>query len=83
MKIYTILLSQDFDLTNCGRLAEANFRRCLDMMGVGEAGTRRYNLTTEEMEDLVDAYRDPLDPSRCLWREFEDDIERGRWMFLS
>ncbi|XP_046666960.1 uncharacterized protein LOC124358706 [Homalodisca vitripennis] len=66
---------KDFDLTNCGRLAEASFRRCLDMMGVGEAGTRRYNLTSEEMDDLVDAYRDPIDPSRCLWRMFEDDIE--------
>ncbi|XP_054262606.1 uncharacterized protein LOC128986314 [Macrosteles quadrilineatus] len=65
----------DFDHTNCGRLPESAFRRCVDMMGVGEAGTRRYNLTSEEMNDLVDAYRDPLDPTRVMWRVFEDDIE--------
>ncbi|XP_067010369.2 uncharacterized protein [Anabrus simplex] len=63
-----------YDLLNCGRVTESQFRRCLDVLGV--SGIQRLYLSPPEIDMLVNVYRDPNDPSRVCYLTFEDDIDQ-------
>uniref|UniRef100_A0A1B6DX07 EF-hand domain-containing protein n=1 Tax=Clastoptera arizonana TaxID=38151 RepID=A0A1B6DX07_9HEMI len=65
----------DFDVTNCGRVTEEIFRRCLDTIGIGESGLCHLYLAPFEVESIINTYRDPYDSSRILWKVFSQDIE--------
>lgn len=69
---------QDFDVHNSGRVTDSQFRRCLSAMSVGAGGVSRFYLSPYEMDILVNHYRDLNNPDLVLWRQFEDDVNRGK-----
>ncbi|KAJ3109975.1 hypothetical protein HDU96_007005 [Phlyctochytrium bullatum] len=59
---------RDFDKLRCYSIPKQEFIRAVNMIGV--------NLTEEEYEVLAEVYRDERRAGCCLWKEFEQSIER-------
>ncbi|CAD6233859.1 GSCOCG00007354001-RA-CDS [Cotesia congregata] len=62
---------QHFDVFNSGRLTNSQFHRGLDSLLKSSGG---FYLSENEIKNLIIQYSDPNDPSRVLWRVFEDDV---------
>ncbi|XP_074114898.1 uncharacterized protein LOC141537673 [Cotesia typhae] len=62
---------QHFDVFNSGRVTNSQFHRGLDSLLKSSGG---FYLSENEIKNLIIQYSDPNDPSRVLWRVFEDDV---------
>jgi Ca2+-binding EF-hand superfamily protein len=63
---------RDYDKLKLGKIGRGDFERALRLIGV--------TLTKPEYQMLVDHYKDPDGPSRCLWTKFDSDINCGNQM---
>ncbi|KAJ8718752.1 hypothetical protein PYW07_016308 [Mythimna separata] len=61
---------RDYDPLNSGRIAPQQFRRALDVLGLGAV------LSPPELLCVMRHYLDPNDPQRICWRTFEDDCDQ-------
>ncbi|XP_063987045.1 uncharacterized protein LOC135167617 [Diachasmimorpha longicaudata] len=72
IRIHTFL--EPFDQMNVGRISPLQFRSGLDSFQVSSLG--HLYLTEHEIEELVKFYLDPSDPTRVMWKIFENDIDQ-------
>ncbi|XP_071455761.1 uncharacterized protein [Hetaerina americana] len=64
---------KDFDGVNCGKITLEQFRRGLD--GFGISGVHHLYLSEQEINDIINIYRDPNDQTRVCWQVFENDVD--------
>ncbi|CAH2040075.1 unnamed protein product, partial [Iphiclides podalirius] len=70
-ELRSLLLAQDYDPLNSGRIGRRQFRRALDSMGLGSI------LSDAEAACVLRHYTDPNDDERVCWRTFEDDCDQA------
>uniref|UniRef100_A0A0A9W7P5 EF-hand protein 5 variant 1 n=1 Tax=Lygus hesperus TaxID=30085 RepID=A0A0A9W7P5_LYGHE len=66
---------QTFDPKLTGKVTPDDFMRELTFVSVGTNGPNRVTLQPNEMETIIDIYRDPSNPNMIMWKEFAKDIE--------
>ncbi|XP_046393408.1 uncharacterized protein LOC124161201 isoform X2 [Ischnura elegans] len=62
-----------FDQANCGRITVDQFRRGLD--GFGISGIHHLYLSEQDINDIINVYRDPNDSTHVCWKVFENDVD--------
>lgn len=67
---------QPFDPYKKGYVNENQFRRCLDVIGIGSL--HRLYYSELELSLLVQMYKDKDFPEKIRWKKFEDQINTGK-----